>query len=175
MACRTPIDGLSDTEASSESSSDHSSDSEGKPDQDRPLAACFCCGHRLRKRAVVLLLSMVACQFVCMTLPLLFDDEGQFRWAAALGHWIFKSCSETFFTTNERTSCVLVQIDYFSYSCSSFLTILLNLMFQVVMAREEHQQDPGLLSQASRYMILFFFRTAAWSGQARFFSRRAII
>ncbi|CAE8709094.1 unnamed protein product [Polarella glacialis] len=88
MACRTPIDGLSDTEASSESSSDHSSDSEGKPDQDRPLAACFCCGHRLRKRAVVLLLSMVACQFVCMTLPLLFDDEGQFRWAAALGHWI---------------------------------------------------------------------------------------
>ncbi|CAE8701252.1 unnamed protein product [Polarella glacialis] len=43
------------------------------------------------------------------------------------------------------------------FSCSSFLAILLTLMFQVVMAREEHQQDSGLLSQASRYMILSFF------------------
>ncbi|CAE8727553.1 unnamed protein product [Polarella glacialis] len=149
MACRTPIDGLSDAEASSESSSDHSSKSEGKPDQDRPLAACFCCGHRLRKRAEVLLLSMVACQFVCMTLPLLFDEGGQFSWAAALGHWIFNSCSET--------GCVLIHIKHFSYSCGSFLSLLLNMMFQVVMAREEHQQDPGLLSQASQYMILSFF------------------
>ncbi|CAE8632318.1 unnamed protein product [Polarella glacialis] len=149
MACRTPIDGLSDAEASSESSSDHSSESEGKPDQDRSLAACFCCGHRLRKRAEVLLLSMAACQFVCMTLPLLFDEGGQFSWAAALGHWIFNSCSET--------GCVLIHIKHFSYSCGSFLSLLLNMMFQVVMAREEHQQDPGLLSQASQYMILSFF------------------
>ncbi|CAE8652792.1 unnamed protein product [Polarella glacialis] len=138
MACRTLFDGLSDAEASSESSSDHSSDSEGKPDQDRPLAACFCCGHPLRKRAVVLLLSMVACQIVCMALPLLFD-RGQLRWAPG---W---------------TTCAKNQFVYFTYSCSSFLSILLNVMFQVVMARQEHQQDSGLLSQASRYMILSFF------------------
>ncbi|CAE8611157.1 unnamed protein product [Polarella glacialis] len=79
MACRTPIDGLSGAEASSESCSDHSSDSEGKPDQDRPLAACFCCGHRLRK-----------------------------------------------------TPCVINQFTYFTYSCSSFLSILLNMMLVAV-------------------------------------------
>ncbi|CAE8656240.1 unnamed protein product [Polarella glacialis] len=90
MACRTPIDGLSDAEASSESCSDHSSDSEGKPDQDRPLAACFCCGHPLRKRAVVLLLSMVACQIVCMALPLCIFHHGPLRWAPGR---IFNSCS----------------------------------------------------------------------------------
>ncbi|CAE8658553.1 unnamed protein product [Polarella glacialis] len=134
MACRTPIDDLSDAEASSESCSDHSSDSEGKPDQDRPLAACFCCGHRMRKRAVVLLLSMVACQFVCMALPLLVD-RGPVHWAP---EWIWNDWY------------------YSTYSCNSFLSILLNMMFQVVMAREEHQQDSGLLSQASQYMILSF-------------------
>ncbi|CAE8617680.1 unnamed protein product [Polarella glacialis] len=146
MACRTPIDGLSDAEASSESCSDHSSDSEGKPDQDRPLAACFCFGHRLRKRAVVLLLSMVACQLVCMTLPLLFyrGDLCMHKFG-----WIFNSCS--------GTRCVFSQFNYIAYSCSSFLSILLNMMFQIVLAREEHQQDSGLLSQASRYMILSFF------------------
>ncbi|CAE8654899.1 unnamed protein product [Polarella glacialis] len=139
-----PIDGLSDTEASSESSSECSSDSGGNPD--RPLAACICCGHPLRKRAVVLLLSMASCQIVCMALPLLFHRE-EFRWAPG---WIFNSCSGS-------TPCVIVQFTYFTYSCSSFLSILLNGMFQVVMAREEHQRDSGLLRQASRYMILFFF------------------
>ncbi|CAE8701671.1 unnamed protein product, partial [Polarella glacialis] len=131
-----PIDGLSDAEASSESSSDDGSDSEGKPD--RPLAACICCGHPFRKRAVVLVLSMVCCQFVSMALPLLHNENNS------------NICSGS-------TRCVKVQTKYFMYSCGSFLAPLLNFMFQVVMAREEHQQDSGLLSQASRYMILSFF------------------
>ncbi|CAE8732456.1 unnamed protein product, partial [Polarella glacialis] len=157
-----PIDGLSDAEASSESSSDDGSDPEGKPD--RPLAACVCCGHPFRKRAVVLLLSMVCCQFVSMALPLLHNephshssnnnehgdddfDQVQFPWQPG---WIFNICSGS-------THCVKHQVKYFMYSCGSLLALLLNFMFQVVMAREEHQQDSGLLSQASRYMILSFF------------------
>ncbi|CAE8648826.1 unnamed protein product [Polarella glacialis] len=138
-----PTDGLSDAEASSESSSECSSDSEGNPD--RPLAACFLCGHPLRKRAVVLL-SMASSQIVCMALPLLFH-RAEFRWAPG---WIFNSCSGS-------TSCAVVQSTYLMYCCSSFLSILLNGMFQVVMAREEHRPDSGLLRQASRYMILSFF------------------
>ncbi|CAE8650892.1 unnamed protein product, partial [Polarella glacialis] len=54
------------------------------------------------------------------------------------------------------TKCFYTQFTYFTYSFSSFLSILFNMMFQVVMAREEHQQDSGLLSQASQYMILSF-------------------
>ncbi|CAE8588125.1 unnamed protein product [Polarella glacialis] len=131
-----PIDGLSDAEASSELSSDDGSDSEGKPD--RPLAACICCGHPFSKRAVVLLMSMVCCQFVSMALPLLQNENNS------------NICSGS-------TDCVKDQIKYFMYSCGSFLALLLNFMFQVVMAREEHQQDSGLLSQASRYMILSVF------------------
>ncbi|CAE8584388.1 unnamed protein product [Polarella glacialis] len=83
-----------------------------------------------------------------MALPLLFD-RGQFRWAPG---WIFNSCSGP-----GSTRCAIDQFTYMWYSCSSFLSILLNLMFQVVMAREEHQQDSGLLSQASRYMVWCFF------------------
>ncbi|CAE8584576.1 unnamed protein product, partial [Polarella glacialis] len=94
----------------------------------------------------VLLLSMVSCLFVSMALPLLFD-RGQFGWAPG---WIFNSYSGS-------TTYVIHLFQYFTYSCSSFLSILLNMMFQVVMAREEHQRDSGLLSQASRYMILSFF------------------
>ncbi|CAE8587928.1 unnamed protein product [Polarella glacialis] len=89
---------------------------------------------------------MVSCLFVSMALPLLLD-RGEIRWAPG---WIFNSCSGS-------TTCVIKKFTYFTYSSSSFLSILLNGMFQVVMAREEHQQDSGLLSQASRYMILSFF------------------
>ncbi|CAE8634884.1 unnamed protein product [Polarella glacialis] len=89
---------------------------------------------------------MVACQFVCMTLPLLFV-QGDL--CMSTFGWIFNSCS--------GTECGRDQFTYVAYSCSSFLSILLNMRFQVLMAREEHQQDSGLLSQASRYIILFFF------------------